>query len=207
MGITLDDIQDHIPRYLTVDAKDGIVRALKEDFPYKINYYTGLHQNELLQGDGWNRLDIINLETAQKRDIKGIILSNSCDVSSKNQRDLPSRIVFAPIIPVVDYERCLAVSGVSHDKINAKITAIKEQRVTSLFYLPQGGWLESDYCAVLDDLHSLPANRFYGNVEKTKQFTLSQVGFYLFLFKLSIHFCRFHENVLRDDVCRACSGN
>lgn len=197
MGITLDNIRDHIPYYLTADAKDGIIRALK-NFPDKINYYTDLHQNELLQGDGWNRLDIINIETERKKDIKGIVLSNSCDISSRNQRDLPPRIVFAPIIPVASYERCLAARGVGLDKISAKITAIKEQKVTSLFYLPQGGCLESDYCAVLDDLHSLPANRFYDNAEKKKQFTLSQVGFYLFLFKLSIHFCRFHENVLRD---------
>jgi hypothetical protein len=197
MGITVEDIKEHIPYYLTQEAKEGLVKALK-DFPEKMNYYATKRPNELLQGDGWNSLDIINVETAERKSIKGIILSNSCDISSENARDVPARIVFAPIFPLSLYENILAKSGIDLNKVTSKINSIKLQKVTSLFYLPKGGCLESDYIAVLDDLHTLPVQIFCKKSDKEKQFTLSQAGFYLFLFKLSIHFCRFHENVFRD---------
>ena len=197
MGITVEDIKEHIPYYLTQEAKEGLVKALK-DFPEKMNYYTTKHPDELLQGDGWNSLDIINIETAERKSIKGIILSNSCDISPENTRDLPARIVFAPIFPLSLYEGLLAQSGIDLNKVSSKISSIKLQKVTSLFYLPKGGCLESDYIAVLDDLHTLPVQLFCKKHDRERQFTLSQAGFYLFLFKLSIHFCRFHENVFRD---------
>lgn len=197
MGITLEDIKEHIPYYLTQEAKEGLAKALK-DFPEKMNYYTTTHQDELLQGDGWNNLDIINIETAERKLIKGIILSNSCDISSENTRDIPTRIVFAPIIPLSLYETLLTQSGIDQNKVISKIDSIKLQKVTSLFYLPRGGALGVDHIAVLDDLHTLPVQHFCKKTDREKQFTLSQAGFYLFLFKLSIHFCRFHENVFRD---------
>ncbi len=197
MNITAENIKEHIPYYLTQPAKDGLIKSLR-DFPEKMNYYTGIHKDEVLQGDGWSCLDILNFETAERKSIKGIILSNSCDISSENPRDLPVQIVFAPIIQLSSYEKLLNSNGVPYDKISAKISSIKQQKVTSLFYLPKGGSLESDYIAVFDDLHTLPAKYFYMKSERKKQFTLSQSGFYLFLLKLSIHFCRFHENVFRD---------
>ncbi|XOF32840.1 MAG: hypothetical protein ACL93V_12555 [Candidatus Electrothrix sp. YB6] len=196
MGITVDDIKDHIPYYLTQEGKKELTEAL-DAFPDKMNYYTLKHQNDLLQGDGWNNLDIINLQTAERKSIKGIILSNSCDISSDNARDIPVRIVFAPIILLDSYEKLLIQRGIDRNKISSKMSTIKQQRVTSLFYLPKGGGLKSEYIAVLDDLHNVPAPYFYNKAENKKEFTLSQAGFYLFLLKLSIHFCRFHENVLR----------
>lgn len=197
MDITVENIRENIPYYLAQEAKNGLAAALK-DFPEKINYYTAAHQGQLLQGDGWSSLDIINMETSERKAIKGIILSNSCDISPENIRQIPAKIVFAPIIPLSAYEARLTKSGIDSNIISSKISAIKLQKVTSLFYLPQGGLIESDHIAVLDDLHSLPASFFNAKTDKKKQFTLSQVGFYLFLFKLSIHFCRFHENIFRD---------
>lgn len=35
--------------------------------------------------------------------------------------------------------------------------------------------------------------------QSIKLVTLSQQGFYMFLLKLSIHFCRFQENIARFD--------
>ena len=197
-GITVEDIKEHIPYYLTQEAKNGLVKALS-DFPEKINYYTAKDQDQLLQGDGWNSLDIINLETLEPKSIKGIILSNSCDISLENTRDIPARIIFAPIIPLSLYEALLTSKGIELSKVSSKVSSIKLQKVTSLFYLPKGGCLESDHIAVLDDLHTLPVQMFCKKTIREKQFTLSQAGFYLFLFKLSIHFCRFHENVFRDN--------
>jgi hypothetical protein len=72
-------------------------------------------------------------------------------------------------------------------QIDRKLEAVRKQRVTSLFYLPQGDKLDSDYIALLDDLHNLPIESFQREATKSKLFTLGQMGFYLFLLKLSIH--------------------
>ena len=43
----------------------------------------------------------------------------------------------------------------------------------------------------------MPVRAFIDDNAKAKRFTLSLHGFYMFVFKLSVHFCRLHENVAR----------
>jgi hypothetical protein len=52
--------------------------------------------------------------------------------------------------------------------------------------------------ALFDQLYTMPSKVFDQENKKSKVFTLSLFGFYLFVFKLSIHFCRFQENVARN---------
>lgn len=136
----LDNIVEHIPFYLTQDkdAKEGFVKNL-ENFPNNINYYTSYYPNDELQGDGWEGLDIVDVVTSRKRSIKGIILSNSCDISTENKRELPPNILFAPIVELEVYRNRLIKAGIAENQINSKIEAIKKQKVTSLFYLPTMG--------------------------------------------------------------------
>lgn len=197
----LDDIVNHIPFYLVEDkdAKRGFIRNL-ESFPEKINYYTSNYPNHDLQGDGWEGLDVFNIDSREKVSIKGIVLSNSCDISTENTRDYPVNVVFAPIVKLAAYEERLKQAGLSKHKIDSKIASIKKQQVTSIFYLPQLGEFPESI-VLFDDIHSLPVAYFQrkkSSQQVNKIFTLSQLGFYLFLFKISVHFCRFHEKVLRD---------
>ncbi|KLT73588.1 hypothetical protein PL75_01150 [Neisseria arctica] len=199
----LNDIKCYMPPYLLQDkdATAGFIKNL-ENFPDNTNYYTSYHYDDELQGDGWSGLDIVNIETLKTTSIKGIILSNSCDISPENKRDIPTNIIFAPIIKLDMYKDKLIQSGISKSRIDSKIDAIKKQRVTSLFYLPK---LEEEFpesIVVLDDVRSLPINYFQNKKleqQTNKIFTLSQFGFYLFLIKISIHFCRSHEKILRDN--------
>ena len=78
------------------------------------------------------------------------------------------------------------------------MTSIKEQKVTGIFFLPAGGGLQEDHIALLDDIYTMPGKVFEEEKAKSKAFTLSQIGFYLFVFKLSVHFCRFQEQVARN---------
>ncbi|MFW8745021.1 hypothetical protein [Mesorhizobium japonicum] len=196
MQLTSSSIQDHIPYYLSQEAKDNLVATLA-DFPRKINYYINKFQDEILQGDGWNSFVVFNYENGQKQPIKGILLSNSCDISPDNKRPIPPTYTFAPIVKLSAYTQQLSAAGVSEEQIQNKIIAIKEQTVTTLFYLPKDGNLDEDYVAILSEANSIPSQAFYERKDRQKIFTLSQVGFYLFVFKLSIHFCRFHEEVDR----------
>jgi len=196
MSISAETIQAQIPYYLTKEQQAGLIKALSE-FPRPIQYYIGLYQNELLQGDGWAKLEVIRFEDGTRDRIKGIILSNSCDINPENERFTPPNITFAPIIKLASYAQLLLRNGFTQQQIDNRFQAMREQRVNTMFYLPRGGALEEEHVAILDDLHTVPAHAFERVAERKKLFTLSTVGFYLFLFKLSVHFCRFHEEVAR----------
>lgn len=194
--LTRDIIHQYLPSYLSQDRQKALADALN-GFPNKFNYYASNNSEELLQGDGCSKFEIINFETSNKKTIKGIILSNSCDISTDNKRDIPAKITFAPLLNLDKFKYLLSQSINDQSVIDQKIEAIKNQKVTSMFFLPKNCDLESDTIALLDDLHTIPLKSFIEKNNKDKIFELSQVGFYLFLLKLSIHFCRFHEGVER----------
>lgn len=200
MQLDADYLKDQIPYYLTQEAKENLVKALNKlpSFPGSVDYYTSRYPNEIMQGDGWPGLGVIQFETLEKKEVKGIIISNSCDISPENKRDFPTNIVFAPIMKLSNYKKLLSSKKVPPETIASKIESIRKQYITTLFYLPVGLGLEEEYIALLDDIHTIPHQSFVSQQDKPKVFTLSQVGFYIFLFKLSVHFCRFHENILRD---------
>ena len=183
MRITDESLREQIPYYLTADQKAGFLKAL-ESFPSNINYYGRGHEGEVLQGDGWTKLIVVRFETGERDAIRGIVLSNSCDVASNNKRDLPVNITFAPIIPLGQYRTLLERSWLDPERIEQKISSITEHRVTNIFYLPSGAGLAYEYIALFGDIHSMPAKVFEANKAECKLFTLSQIGFYLFIFKL-----------------------
>jgi hypothetical protein len=193
--MSFEGLEDHLPKYLSSADQAELVSHLR-DFENR-NYYTTLFPTDLLQGDGWFGFDIINLMDGKRDKIKGIMVSNSCDIDPSHKRDLPTRIVFAPLVKMGAYADLLARANLDPRQIETKIEAIRKQRVTSLFFLPKGGLLDEDHIALLDDLHNVPLKMFDEFEARSKLFTLSQVGFYLFVFKLSIHFCRFSENLSR----------
>jgi len=200
MEITPESIKDQIPYYLTENQRTGLIKALN-DFPENANYYldnfNNQYQNDVLQGDGWTNLRLRRFEDGEEGKILGIILSNTCDVSPENRRDLPTNITFAPIIPLSRYISSLQRASIGPKRINDKIDSIRQQKVSNIFFLPKGISLEEDCIVPLDQIYTMPTKLFIEDEEKSKIFTLSMIGFYLFVFKLSIHFCRFHENIDR----------
>ena len=137
----------------------------------------------------------MNLE----RDVlyEGLVLSNSCDVDPINPRDLPARVVFAPLVKLSRYKRLLEESGIDAKRVEQKISSIKEQKTTNIFYLPAGRALAEDHIVRFDELQSMPLSAHAESADKEKLFTLSNTGFYMLVFKLSVHFCRLHEKVNR----------
>lgn len=196
MNLDFDTLKAHIPPYLTLPMQQGLIEELKR-FPHNVNYYTDHYKNELLQGDGLTKLPIIDVGTAQRSDVFGVVLSNSCDVDPINKRLRPARLVFAPLIPLNKYYDLLRGSGVSQDRIDSQMQSIRSQHVTNVLYFPRSSSLSDEFIAYLDDIHNIPLSTV-NSIQPPKIFTLSQIGFYLFSIKLSVHFCRFHENILRD---------
>jgi hypothetical protein len=199
MVLTDETIRTYLPYYLTENVKQGIINELNNFHLGEMQYFlTHGFEKEMLQGDAWTRFQVRNFVTGEQLPIIGVVLSNTCDVDPDNKRDLPINITFAPIVPVEAYIALLRTAGVAKTSIDDKIAAIKRQEVTHIFYLPASDKLGTEHLVLLGDIHSMPAAAYQADDRKNKIFTLSQAGFYLFILKLSMHFCRFHENVLRE---------
>lgn len=194
--MNFEEIKDQIPYYLTRPAADGLLKEL-ESYSEKTQLFASSSFEGVLQGDGWKGFTLFDFGRKTAITSRAIVLSNSCDIDPNNKREIPAKVTFVPLIRLSRvksvFENCLSNS----QSVDEKIKAIKEQRSTSFFYLPSQGVLEEDYVAWFNDIHSMPMSTFLENQEKTKLFSLNMTGFYLFLFKLSIHFCRFHEKVDR----------
>jgi len=147
-------------------------------------------------GDGWQGFIAINFHTGQRKDVSGVILSNSCDVSTDNSRSLPVNIVFAPLVSLSQYEQLLLANGKSSAQVGSQFNEIRNQKVTSMFYLPRLSGVIEESIILLDDIHVHPLRDFL-EVSHEPLFQLNQFAFYLFLIKLSIHFCRFQEDIQR----------
>lgn len=194
----VDNFKDQIPYYLTRPQKEGLIEALK-DFPNNTQYYLGNYSNDLkqsvLQGDIFHNLTVYSIQGEKK--LKGIILSNSCDIDTANKRDIPARALFAPLVSIAKFVNLLERNGVSKESITSKINDVRNQQVTNMVYLPQNDKFEESV-VFLDDIYQLQATELRKLLDnQCKLVTLSQVGFYILLFKISIHFCRFHEDVQR----------
>jgi hypothetical protein len=202
MQLDGDQISKSIPFYLTAEDKAVLIRELEaitagSSVDYFLSNYNDNFENKILQGDGWRGLDMFLFESGARRSVRGIVLSNSCDIDDNNKRDLPPRIVFAPIVRLSNFKSILEKGGVKSEKIEAQILAIRAQKSTSFFHLPKSKELEEECLVRLDDVHSIPIHGHLKNKERKKLFTLSNTGFYMFVLKLSVHFCRLQENIQR----------
>lgn len=200
MTFDAETLRKQIPYYLTAEpAQKALVRELKAlsegaTVGYYLNKLSDPHGDAMLQGDGWPGFQVFSFDSGDRLSVRGIVLSNSCDVSPDNPRALPPKVTFAPIVKLSAIRNRLEQRGFTPAQIDGKIEAIRKQAVTSIFYLPAEDPLGEEYVALLDDLHSMPVAAHEKN---DKLFALSMAGFYLFVFKLSVHFCRLHENVDR----------
>ncbi|HEA50960.1 hypothetical protein LCGC14_0617100 [marine sediment metagenome] len=197
MTFSPEDLATQLPLHLFKDRADGFLKELKSFLEGKtVPLFCETDEKQWIQGDGARSLPIVDIRSMQRESVTGIILSNTCDISPGNPRDLPAKLTFAPIIALSVFESFLAKAGVNSAKIISKFNDIRAQRVTNLMYLPEGFGVAEDSIALLDDLHSIPIE-LVPSVGEKRVFSLSQIGHYLFLFKLSFHFCRVHEGLVR----------
>ena len=203
---SIEEIKKYLPQYLSASATVSLFEELKQ-FPSNIDQriYTESLKGEsiIFQGDGLMGLLYVNLPDTTSKPLFGMIFSNTCDIDEKNDRLFDARISFAPIFNLNKYKRALIEKYVNSNKktmhaIDSHINDIKKQNISQIFYLPKGSGLENDSIVFLDRINNLPSGYFSKNqILENKLFTLSDYGFYLFLFKLSVHFTRIRESVQR----------
>ena len=205
MQFDAESLQQQIPYYLTAEDQRVLIdelRAISQGG--RADYILSPHQDSfkrtMLQGDGWRGFQLFLFDSGERHFIKGLVLSNSCDVDPGNSRDIPTRVIFAPLVRLSAYENLLRLSGVEEQRLGDKVAAIQAQKTTDMFFIPAGGALNEDYVVCFDDVHSMPMAAHAQAKDREKLFTLSNTGFYMLVLKLSVHFCRLQENVNRNST-------
>lgn len=102
-----EDIAVYLPKYLSDDSSNTLKEELKR-FPTdgtKGTIYTSeLDKEEILfQGDGIAALKIVDLINQDFKITPAILLSNTCDMDTRNNRIFATQICYAPIINLERY--------------------------------------------------------------------------------------------------------
>ena len=198
---SLEEFKLYLPKYLSPSAQKELFGQLKA-WPPNIDsrFYTSriLDDRMIFQGDGISSLPIVNPERLAIKNADGLILSNTCDIDLTNQRPFTSRILYAPIISLKRWSELLSET-LAPEGMENHLEDLRRQRVTQIFFLPKGKGLIEDSLVVFDQIVSYPNSKIpRDSLEGTRLFTLSDYGFYMFVFKLSIHFTRMNEGISRN---------
>lgn len=198
-----NDIELFLPKYLSVESTKILLKEL-ESFPENIDermYSSSLAQGcpDLLQGDGIKEMLVINLPDIKIEPKECMILSNSCHIDPQNERKLEARVCYAPIIKLSAYKNLLIKKWSTDIKeIENHISELVKQSVLNIFFLPKGVGLQEDSFIFLDRICNCPNSAVNRNeLKKLRLFSLSDYGFYLFVFKLAVHFTRITEQLDR----------
>lgn len=197
----IEELKKYLPKYLSEDNYKTLIAEL-QSFPHNIDqrmYTTTLPSDVLFQGDGYDSLPVVDMLHLDKgsKSSHGIIMSNTCDIDVANTRLYPSSIMYAPIISLDKYRAVLQKKNVENGKIENHLAEIRKQAITSILYLPANGNISESIVFVDRMLHI--GNEYIDRTTlgQHRLFSLSDYGFYLLLFKLSVHFSRIQEKVNR----------
>lgn len=203
--MNMDDIKIYLPKFLSGESEKELFEELKA-FPDNIDerlFTNYLTDSEIIyQGDGLRDLLVINLPNPELNYVSCMVLSNSCDIDIRNQREFPSQLVYAPIFNLRKYqEKLYEKSKKTREQIDRHIDSIKHQRITQIFYLPRIIDKLDESIVFFDRVCNFP-NKLISrdNIKERRLFVLSNYGAYLFLLKLSIHFTRMYDKVDRKSV-------
>lgn len=200
------DIKNYLPKYLSAEATAKLFAEL-DQFPKNIDdrlYSRKVgKEQDIFQGDGLDSLWVVNLPDQKVGKARVMVLSNTCDISRGNKRILPPSINYCPIVSLSKFRRVMEEGGKKFGagQVENFISDIKGQRVSTIFFLPKNAKLGEDSIALLDRFTHCDSR--HCNIDQlivNRLFSLSNYGFYLFLFKLSIHLTRIREETDRDAV-------
>jgi ABC-type transporter Mla MlaB component len=204
-------IEHLFPEYLTKTEKGRLLQALEQfkddNAKNKWNnknyshFYSPVNYQYFLQGDlvreirypMWDKSD----KSFKKTFTDAIILSNTCDLDLSNLRKINKQVVLAPILELQDY---ISEMTQIDDNIEETLQKIKTQSISNILYLPPNLSTGTDYICHLDKAFWFPAeelNLYLDEIDKTRVTSLDYFGYYLFLVKLSYHFCRLPEEKQR----------
>lgn len=184
-----------LPEYLSGPSQRNLIDAIKQ-FPANIDdrlyCHGGTAESSPLQGDGVFGLTMGHVESRRFIELPCMLLSNSCDMDLTNA-GMGTGICYAPIFRLDKY-RGQVENELGKARAAGYIESLREQRVTQCMYLPKGNGLQHEGIVMFDQMTSRSSTALLQHeICEKRSFRLSQYGFYLLLFKLSIHFTRMGE--------------
>lgn len=206
----MSDSEVYLPPFLTVESRRALLRSLEGfrsqqagsadvERQYTPNYYSDISlEAEWAQGDVWEGFQVVRFDDGRRKDVNGLILSNTCDVNPANDIPESRPILFCPTLSVDKIEQMQRSAGMQQGQIDSFVANIRKQLVTYMFWLPAVGHYP-ERVVLLDDVHRYPWKTFEGQSRK-RQVRLSDFGHWLLLIKISIHFCRLNEGEPRDEL-------
>ena len=197
----LEEIKLFLPKYLSAENTNILLTELNK-CPYNMDARIYIAATELtdkiLQGDGIDRVPVINLPDNAIREAAAMVVSNSCDNDPSNARLFASRLSYCPILRLNKYKERLLEEGREPRAVEDHISDIRKQKIAQIFYLPVGSGMDEERFIFFNNLISCDADhiyRSYGN--NNRLFRLSDYGIYIFIFKLSVYFTRITEGIER----------
>jgi hypothetical protein len=207
MTFSLDSIERLFPPDISEQRKgrlrDGIKQfSVRSNSKVYTDFYLTSSPDYFLQGDLIFELRF-PLWNPDKRDFEkvyfdSIILSNSCDIDDANQttRTLPKQVMTAKLFSLPDFKEGLVQYDIENSDVI--IQRLKNQEYSNLMYFPPINNIE--YVAYFDELSSVSneeLNALKNDINKNRIACLDWFGYYLFMFKISYHFCRLPEEIDR----------
>ena len=207
--------EDTLPAYLTAPEKtrlkEGLAQFFNPEHRQKTKRYDNFYLNNpptfFMQGDLINSLPVYFWDYDSKKYLTGfapvILVSNSCDVSPKEGRLLDKEALFAHLIPLDDYINDLKEEGYTSDHIASIYNNLNQQTYSNLLYLPPNPIDKREFIVFFDKIFWHPAEGFLeklADINTERFLSLDIFGFYLFICKLSYHFCRVPEESERSSM-------
>jgi hypothetical protein len=206
-----DQLERLLPDYLSKAEKGRLLKALeqfKEQNSWNnhsnTHFYLQKEYDYFLQGDlirgirqpVWNHI----AGDFQKIYANALILSNTCDLDLTNERVIPKDVILVPLTPFNDFVEELSLILANKDKLATIIQGIKAQTYSNVFYLPPLPHSNEDFVCFFDNVFWFPTEElaaYIPNIQNRRIQSLDYFGYYLFLVKLSYHFCRLPEEKQR----------
>ena len=190
-----------LPPYLIPQEKEELLAELKKLPSLEGRaFYSSAPSDEdnVFQGDGFMQFTFVDIPTMATKDGKAFIISNTCDVAPDNERKIPINLMYAPLGPVKVFESALR-EKLSAEKADSVMTSIRRNHYTHVLYLPAIPGKLDESMVRLDLIHNVPPSVLLTKPswKDLRLFSLSNLGIYTTILKLSIHFHRLQEGVSR----------
>jgi hypothetical protein len=155
------------------------------------NFYSYNNFYNFLQGDIIKEIRFpffdYNSKEYKKIYFEAIILSNSCDIDTSNNKSGDRTVILAKVIPFNNFIKGLDKYNVEIKDKNSYINDIKNQQISNIIYLPKFKD-NPDYIAYFDQITTIELSEFKllkEEIEDNKIASLDYFGLYILIFKLT----------------------
>lgn len=169
-------------------------------------FYSSSIPQTTYQGDIVDKFEVVYHEVADERleirnlmDVPFMLLSHTCDMDFEGK----TREKFVSVAPVFSFKEFAEIKPAEYSEKGWQdfLNDLKANRITDMLYIPRKSPLD-DSVIFLDRIFSVGLKLLKKRLEKSQAkrvLSLSQIGFYFFLIKLTYHFARYED---RQEILR-----